>query len=252
MAVDMELTPKTKRAPASLLRTGRLPRRRARRGGPDGVGRQGARATPSACSSSTFSASTPARSACASSCRCSTSPNPPCPSPQGAARGRDRRLRAPGPVGLLLRHPRRPRGAVRMAELNTECCTPDRPGDLLRAGREGLLLRRVARSRAAAARQDRHRPDDHRDGDGRPGPRDRAPEVRRPRPAAAAASGAACCSPAEDRRVRARSLYAGSGERDAPRPRSTRRSAVACRPRSLTCTTERSCSISGRAPARTC
>src|SRR3954470_18425506 len=38
--------------------------------------------------------------------------------PQEAARRRDRRLRAPGAVGLLLRHPRRAEGAVRMAELS--------------------------------------------------------------------------------------------------------------------------------------
>ena len=43
-----------------------------------------------------------------------------------------------GPVGLLLRHPRRTGGADRMAELRRSrprapCCSPERAGDLLRA-----------------------------------------------------------------------------------------------------------------------
>ena len=51
------------------------------------------------------------------------------PPPQEAARRRHRRLRAPRPVGLLLRHPRRAGGADRMAELSrprtTGCCAPE-------------------------------------------------------------------------------------------------------------------------------
>src|ERR687885_427194 len=39
------------------------------------------------------------------------------PPPQEAARGGHRRVRAPRPVGLLLRPPRRAEGAERMAEL---------------------------------------------------------------------------------------------------------------------------------------
>src|SRR5581483_8417514 len=46
------------------------------------------------------------------------------PSPQGAPGGRDRRVRAPGPVGLLLRDPEHAGRAVCMAELNTESCAP--------------------------------------------------------------------------------------------------------------------------------
>src|SRR5258707_9082299 len=40
------------------------------------------------------------------------------PPPQGAAPGRPGRLRAPGAMGLVLRHPRRPRRAFRMADLS--------------------------------------------------------------------------------------------------------------------------------------
>src|SRR5438105_14858417 len=39
------------------------------------------------------------------------------PPSEEAARGRDRRFRAPGTVGLLLRPPRCPEGALHMAEL---------------------------------------------------------------------------------------------------------------------------------------
>src|SRR5439155_23085008 len=47
-------------------------------------------------------------------------PAHPLAPPQEAARGRHRRLRAPWPVGLLLRPPRRPEGDLPMAELTTE------------------------------------------------------------------------------------------------------------------------------------
>src|SRR3954447_21022437 len=50
-------------------------------------------------------------------------PAHPLAPPQEAARGRHRRLRAPRPLGLLLRPPRSPPGALRMAEV-TDCCTP--------------------------------------------------------------------------------------------------------------------------------
>ena len=78
MSVELELTPKTKRPAGErccepvvypdverdeAIRMARSPRRSA---------------TPSACSSSTCCASTPARCACASSCPCSTSPSRPC------------------------------------------------------------------------------------------------------------------------------------------------------------------------------
>ena len=69
------------------------------------------------------------------------------PSPQEAARRRHRRLRAPRPVGLLLRPSRRAAGADRMAELTTPDHTGRRllrargPGELLRAEREGRVLR---------------------------------------------------------------------------------------------------------------
>src|SRR5215204_2548305 len=63
--------------------------------------------------------STPGRCACVSSCRCLTSPLPAqrLSPPEGSAPGRDRRLRARGAAGLLLRPPRRLEGAFRMAEV---------------------------------------------------------------------------------------------------------------------------------------
>ena len=87
------------------------------------------------------------------------------PPPQEAARRRHRRLRAPWPVGLLLRHPRRPRGADRMAELThdstTNCCCPRGPGHLLRARGQGRLLRDQRRRRLLRLlrRPGRRRPD---------------------------------------------------------------------------------------------
>ena len=64
------------------------------------------------------------------------------PPPQEAARRRDRRLRAARPVGLLLRHPRRAEGAVRMAELTTDLRDAARRQHRAAASRrEGRLLR---------------------------------------------------------------------------------------------------------------
>ena len=50
-----------------------------------------------------------------------------------APRRRDRRLRAAGLVGLLLRHPRGTKGAIRMAELTAT----DTPADPCHAGQRG-------------------------------------------------------------------------------------------------------------------
>ena len=69
--------------------------------------------------------------------------------------------------------------------------------------------------------------------------------------AAAAGAAAGCCSPADTTGVFGASLYAES-VRGARKPRSTRRSAAGFRPRSLTCTRARSCSTSAPAPALTC
>src|SRR3954466_10837137 len=61
---------------------------------------------------------------------------------QEAARGRDRRGRAPRPVGLLLRRPRSAEGAVLMAELTTCCGTPTE---------STVNIREAVRDRYAAA-----------------------------------------------------------------------------------------------------
>ena len=90
-------------------------------------------ATRSASSSSTCCASTPARSASASSCRCSTSPSRRVSHHLKVLREAGIvGLRAPRPVGLLLRPPRRPEGAVRMAELTED--PRDRPRALRSRG----------------------------------------------------------------------------------------------------------------------
>ena len=138
MAVDLELTPKTKRAAGEpLLRAGRLPRRRARAGRCAWPRSPRRSATRSACSSSTCCASTPARSASASSSRCSTSPSPPLSHHLKKLReAGHRRLRAPGLWAYYYVIPDALAGAVRMAELSTEptsaaatdaqatCCEP--------------------------------------------------------------------------------------------------------------------------------
>ena len=143
------------------------------------------------------------------------------PPPQEAARGRHRRLRAARAVGLLLRHPRRPGGAVRMAELTDD------------------ELREHVRERYAAP------------------PAHGRPRCRRPAAAAdARRTGGADCAAARTPSRRGASSAATSttrGHRRARRRRrSPRRSAAACRPRSPTCTRARRCSTSARAPAPTC
>src|SRR5437879_485270 len=104
----------------ALLRARRLPRRRARARRPDGRRRQGARRShpPAAGRRAAQACRQGLRVRARAAVRCF--PAHPLTPPQEAARRRDRRLRAPGPVGLLLRPARRPRGAVRVADLDPE------------------------------------------------------------------------------------------------------------------------------------
>src|SRR3954467_6429867 len=68
--------------------------------------------------------------------------------PQEAARGWDRRGRAPRPVGLLLRRSRSAEGAVLMAELTTCCGTPTASSGNIR---EAVRDRYAAAAREGAA-----------------------------------------------------------------------------------------------------
>src|SRR3954467_2476117 len=102
----------------AVLRTRRLPRRRTSPGRADGRDRQGpwrphpARARRRAAKARREGVRLRAGAAVRHLAAHAE------PSPQEAARGRDRGLRAPRALGLLLRHPRRAEGALRMAELS--------------------------------------------------------------------------------------------------------------------------------------
>ena len=141
--------------------------------------------------------------------------------PQEAARGRDRRLRAPGPVGLLLRPSRRTEGADLMAELtDTEI-------------RETVRERYAAAASAVAESQGC--------GCG----------TRRESPAAAAPT--TLTTDATGEQVFGEALYDRGEVEGVPAGRRRRpRSAAACPRRSPTCTRARPCSTSARAPAPTC
>src|SRR5215217_3543915 len=101
----------------TVLRARRLSRRRAPAGRADGDHRQGARRPDPAAARRR-----PAQ-ACGQGLRVRARPAvrhlpaDALPPPQAAARGGHRRLRAPGPMGLLLRPPRRTPGAIRMADV---------------------------------------------------------------------------------------------------------------------------------------
>ena len=154
-------------------------------------------------------------------------------------------LRARGPVGLLLRDPRRAEGAVRMAELDRPpCCTPElRPsccepedkagccghdeGCGCAAGTAKPSTTTFARSSA------------------------RATPLQHRRRADAAATGCCRSRTSTARRCSAPRSTATSKRDSCPTPRSAPRSAAASRPRSPTCTRARPCSTSARAPAPT-
>src|SRR3954451_15098959 len=107
----------------AVLPARRLSRRRARAGHAHGRGRQGARRprSPAARRRAAQARRQGLRLRAGAAVR--HLPAHALAPPQEAARGRHRRLRAPRPVGLLLRPPRSPPGALRMAEV-TDCCTP--------------------------------------------------------------------------------------------------------------------------------
>src|SRR3954453_19702404 len=102
----------------AVLPAGRLPRRRARAGGPHGRGRQGARrpGAPAARRRAAQARRQGLRLRAGAAVR--HLPAHPFAPPQEAARGGHRRIRAPRPLGLLLRPWRRTGGAERMAEMN--------------------------------------------------------------------------------------------------------------------------------------
>ena len=182
------------------------------------------------------------------------------PSPQEAPRRRHRRLRARGPVGLLLRDPRRTKGVVRMAELTDtktadarrllllrargpgDCCEPSDKADCCPP--ESSCLRLLGRS-------------GRRRGDPRGGP-----HPLRGRRAAASAPAARPASPAARRRrsstdEEAKVFGAGPLRRGEPRasfptPRRWPHSAAATRPRSPSWAPGRPSSTSAPAAASTC
>src|SRR3954464_7236291 len=127
----------------AVLPARRLPRRRARAGGPHGRGRQGARRPdpPAARRRAAQARRQGLRLRARPAVR--RLPADAVAPPQEAARGRHRRLRAAWPVGLLLRPPRRTEGAERMADL-----TPAEPEI-----RETVRERYAAAARAMAARE---------------------------------------------------------------------------------------------------
>ena len=91
---------------------------------------------------------------------------------------------------------------------------PGRPGGVLRAFRECILLRRIARHRVWLLGRIGPNHDDRGDWD-RPAVRD-AVRAKYAAAAAAAASGATQCAPADDTGVFGASLYAETSEDDVP------------------------------------
>src|SRR6266545_7077533 len=104
----------------AVLRARRLSRRRANSGRADGCDREGAR-RPDPDSAGRRAPKARGQGVCLRARAALRSlAADRLPPPQGAARGRHRRLRAAGTVGLLLRQPRGTGGIERMAEQLTD------------------------------------------------------------------------------------------------------------------------------------
>ena len=180
MAVDMELTPKTKRAARrAVLRTGRVPRRRARR-------------RPMRMAAVAKALGDPVRLQLVDVLRkhagkvCVCELVPLFDLSQPTVSHHLKVLREAGIVGSERQGlwayyfviPDALQGAVRMAELENDVLHPRRAGRLLRAVREGDVLRRIAQRRVRLLAGPAPDLDDYGDGDRRAGPRDRPREVR--------------------------------------------------------------------------
>src|SRR6185437_4518475 len=129
MSVDLELAPKQKRGRRALLRARRLSRGSARGSTANGRGRKGpGRSNPLAARGRSAQARRIGLRLRARAIVRHLSAHALAPSEE-APQCRDRRFRAEGPVGLLLRDPWCPRGAIHVAELTEDpCCTSERQG----------------------------------------------------------------------------------------------------------------------------